>query len=102
MSPGDLIMAELDEEGQAALELIQSFVPYASKTTWDGPNERGFVVIHAYPPGRAPERYQVSPVLMEKAIEYLRTKAWPIGGLKPPRLGAKVLPWESSRKYRKA
>jgi hypothetical protein len=95
-------MAELDDEGRAALELIQSFVQYASTTTWDGPNERGFIVILAYPPGRAPERYQVSPVLMEKAREYLRTKVWPIGGLKPRRLGAKVLPWESDRKYRKA
>jgi hypothetical protein len=52
--------------------------------------------------GRAAERYQVSPVLMEKAIEYLRTKVWPIGGLQPRRLRAKVIPWESSRKYKRA
>jgi hypothetical protein len=95
-------MAELDNESRCALELIQSFVSYASKTTWDGPNESGCIVIYAYPPGRAAERYEVSPGLIEKAKEYLRTKVWPIGGLQPRLLGAKVLPWESGKKYKKA
>jgi hypothetical protein len=95
-------MAELDYESRCALELIQSIVRYASVSTWDGPNESGFIIIYAYPPGCAYERYLVSPVLMEKAREYLRTKVWPVDGLEPRLLGAKVLPWESGKKYRKA